>query len=65
MAAPVTEKFEELILEVETAPLSGVYTKLCGLIDVTITRTAQIDTMEVVTQVKNLFHTKPLVYNLL
>lgn len=47
MANAVTEKFEELILDVETAPGSGVYAPICGLIDVTITRTANVDTAEV------------------
>lgn len=49
MATAVTEKFEEMILDVEFDPVGspGVYTKICGLIDVTITRTANIDTAEI------------------
>lgn len=47
MATAVTEKYEEMILEVEFVASSGVYTPICGLIDVTITRTANIDSAEV------------------
>ncbi|MCG7507061.1 phage tail tube protein [Mesorhizobium retamae] len=47
MAKAVTEKFEELILDIETAPGSGIYAPVCGLIDCTITRTANVDTAEV------------------
>jgi hypothetical protein len=47
MAKAVTEKFEEMILEVETVEDSGTYAPICGLIDVTITRTANVDTAEV------------------
>lgn len=46
---PVTEKFEEMILDVEVDPIGspGVYTSLCGMLDVTITRTANVDETEV------------------
>lgn len=47
MAKAVTEKFEEMILDVEWTANSGVYEPICGLIDVTITRTANVDTAEV------------------
>jgi hypothetical protein len=47
MARAVTEKYEEMILDVETTPGSGVYTPICGMNDVTITRTANIDSAEV------------------
>lgn len=49
MAKPVTEKFEEMILDVEVDPIGspGVYTSLCGMLDVTITRTANVDETEV------------------
>ncbi len=47
MAAAVTEKYEEMILDVELVASSGVYTPICGLIDVTITRTANVDTAEI------------------
>jgi hypothetical protein len=47
MATAVTEKYEEMILDVETAPSSGTYASICGLIDVTISRTANVDTAEI------------------
>lgn len=49
MAKPVTEKYEELILDVEVDPIGapGVYTPLCGMTDVTITRTSNVDETEV------------------
>lgn len=47
MATPTTEKFEEMILDVEFVTGSGTYTAICGLIDVTIARTANVDTAEV------------------
>ncbi|MCA1368072.1 hypothetical protein I6F15_11730 [Bradyrhizobium sp. BRP14] len=49
MAKPVTEKFEELVLDVEFDPVGnpGVYTRICGLLDATVTRTANVDTSEV------------------
>ncbi len=47
MARAVTAKFEEMVLEVETTPESGTYAALCGLTDVTINRTSNIDTSEV------------------
>lgn len=47
MANAVTEKYEEMILDVELVASSGVYTPICGLTDVTITRTANIDEAEV------------------
>jgi Phage tail tube protein len=47
MTAAVTEKFEELVLEAEDLDNSGVYIKLCGLVDVTITRAATVDTDEI------------------
>ncbi|MDJ1463331.1 phage tail tube protein [Nitratireductor sp. GZWM139] len=43
----VTAKFEQMILEIETTPESGTYAALCGLTDVTINRTSNIDTTEV------------------
>lgn len=46
MARATTEKFEEMVLEVETST-PGTYAKICGIMDVTITRTAQIDTTEI------------------
>jgi len=46
MAVAVTEKFEEMVLEIETA-VPGTYTKICGLTDVEITRTSNIDTVEI------------------
>lgn len=49
MAAPVLEKFEEMILEVEFDPdgSPGTYTSICGMIDVTINRTLNVDEDEV------------------
>lgn len=49
MAKAVTEKFEEMILDVEFDPVGapGVYTTICGLIDVTVTRAANVDTAEI------------------
>jgi hypothetical protein len=49
MAKAVTEKYEELILDVEVDPTGspGVYTPLCGMTDVTITRTSNVDETEV------------------
>ncbi|OWJ78421.1 phage tail tube protein [Haematobacter genomosp. 1] len=46
MAAPITEFFHQLVLEVETAT-PGTYAKVCGLKDVTISRATQVDTSEV------------------
>jgi hypothetical protein len=44
-----TEKYEELVLDVEVDPIGspGVYTSLCGITDVTVTRTANVDETEV------------------
>ena len=47
MAKATTEKFSELVLELETSPSSGTYARICGLIDTEITRTASIDNAEV------------------
>lgn len=49
MAKPITEKFEELILEVEFDPggSPGVYTKICGIVDAEVNRGANVDTSEV------------------
>lgn len=46
MAAPITEDYDEMVLEVETST-PGTYAKICGLKGVTINRTAQIDTFEI------------------
>ncbi len=47
MTRATTAKFEEMVLEVEFTPLSGTYTAVCGLIDVTISRKSNVDTAEV------------------
>jgi hypothetical protein len=47
MARAQTAKFEELILEVEFVAESGTYTPVCGMIDVTISRTSNVDTSEI------------------
>jgi hypothetical protein len=46
MAVAVTEKYEELVLEIETTT-PGTYSKICGLTDVEISRTANVDTVEI------------------
>lgn len=46
MVAPITEKFEQMVMEVETA-VPGTYAIVCGLKDITISRSAEIDTAEV------------------
>lgn len=46
MARAVTEKFEELVLEIETAT-PGSYVKVVGLVDVTISRKANVDQAEI------------------
>jgi predicted secreted protein len=46
MVRAVTEKFEELILEVETST-PGTYAKLCGMVDITISRKANTATSEI------------------
>lgn len=49
MAKATTQKFSELILEVELDPVGAAdtFTAICGMIDVSITRTASVDTAEV------------------
>lgn len=47
MARATTMRYEQMILEVETTPASGTYAALCGLTDVTINRTSNIDTTEI------------------
>lgn len=46
MAVATTESFHEMVLEVET-DTPGTYQKLCGIIDVTVNRTMNLDTAEV------------------
>jgi len=46
MAQATTQKYEELVLETSTDS-GATWTRICGLIDVEITRTANIDTAEV------------------
>jgi len=47
MARAQTAKFEEFILEVEHTPASGTYTAICGITDLTINRSSNVDTTEV------------------
>ncbi|WP_347311365.1 phage tail tube protein [Defluviimonas sp. SAOS-178_SWC] len=47
MAAPVTAKYEQLVLEVETTPGGGTYAKLCGIMGFSYNREAQVDRVEV------------------
>lgn len=46
MAKPVTAKFEQLVLEVETST-PGTYAKLCGMMGFSVNREAQVDRVEV------------------
>ena len=45
MAAPVTQKFEEMTLEISAD--GTTWTKICGLIGVTVNRSTSYDTTEV------------------
>jgi len=45
MAAPVTEKFEQMTLEISED--GTTWTKICGLVGITINRSATYDTTEV------------------
>jgi|GEM_PF-1115979 len=48
MAKAVTQKFDEMVLEIESDPVgaAGTYTKICGLIDASVSRAAAVDTTE-------------------
>ena len=46
MAQAVTQKYAELVLEI-SEDSGSTWTRICGLIDVEITRTSNIDTAEV------------------
>lgn len=45
MVKAVTEKYEEMVLEVETA--ANTWTRICGLKDVTVNRSLELDTDEI------------------
>ena len=45
MALPTTEAFDEMVLE-HSSDGGTTYTKLCGMTDVTVTRSSTIDTTE-------------------
>lgn len=45
MAVATTESFDEMVLE--TSEDGSTWAKICGMVDVTITRTANMDTAEV------------------
>jgi len=47
MANATTAKYEQLVLELATATSPATFARLCGLLDVTITRSANVDTTEV------------------
>lgn len=47
MARATTENFHEMVVEVETTPGSGVYSKLCGLTGNALNRTHNMATTEV------------------
>lgn len=46
MAKAVTQKFEELVLEVSDDD-GSTWVRICGMVDVEVTRTSNIDTAEV------------------
>lgn len=46
MARATTEKFEEMVLELETST-PGTYARICGMVGVEVTRTANVATTEV------------------
>jgi hypothetical protein len=46
MARAITAKYEEFVLEVET-DTPGTYVPVCGMVDVNITRAANVDTNEI------------------
>lgn len=47
MTKAVTAKYEEMILEVENPDSSGTWVAICGMIDVSIDRSANIDSAEI------------------
>lgn len=47
MAEPVTSEFKDLVLELETTPGSGTYTKICGLTSRGVNRQSNINSNEV------------------
>ena len=47
MARATTENFHEMVVEVETTPGSGVYSKMCGLTGNALNRTHNMQTTEV------------------
>lgn len=46
MAVATTEKYEEMVLEISNDS-GSTWTRICGITDVTITRSANVDTVEV------------------
>lgn len=46
MARATTENFDQMVLEVETST-PGTYAKICGMVGVTITRTANLEESEI------------------
>lgn len=47
MAEPVTAEFKDLVLELETTPGSGTYTRICGLTSRGVNRQSNINSNEV------------------
>ncbi len=47
MAVPVTERYDQMVLEVSEGGSPESWTRICGLIDVTIRRQANLDSAEV------------------
>ncbi len=47
MARATTAKYEEFVLEVDFTGSTSTYTAICGLTDVSINRTSNVDTTEI------------------
>lgn len=47
MAEATTQEFDELAIQIEEPATSGTWITICGLVDATVTRSAQIDETEV------------------
>ncbi len=45
MAAPVTEEFEQMVLEISDD--GATWSRICGMVGVTVNRSAQVDSSEV------------------
>ena len=47
MTAAVTQKFEEMVLQVEDPDTPGTWLRICGMRGVSVTRTASIESSEI------------------